>query len=226
MYVLHYAPDNASLIVRLVLEEAGIAYRTALVDRARRAQDSAAFRALNPAGRIPVLETPEGPIAETGAILLWLGDRHGLVPAPSDPMRGPFLHWLFFTSNTAHAEMLRIFYPALYAPETAEVRHLERAEERMAGNFRILDAAAARHPGLFAPPAPVGLYVAALCRWARLYPAGRAGWYRPAEYPALSALCAALDARPATGRVAAAEGLGGRPFSAPEPPRPPEGSAT
>ena len=42
MYVLHYAPDNASLIVRLALEEMGLPYRTVLVDRARREQDGAA----------------------------------------------------------------------------------------------------------------------------------------------------------------------------------------
>ena len=36
MYTLHYAPDNASLIIRLVLDGAGLPYRTALVDRWRR----------------------------------------------------------------------------------------------------------------------------------------------------------------------------------------------
>jgi glutathione S-transferase len=226
MYVLHYAPDNASLIVRLVLDEAAIPFRTVLVDRAARAQESPAFRALNPAGRIPVLETPHGPLAETGAILLWLADCHGLGPATDDPRRQLFLQWLFFTSNTAHAEMRRIFYPARYAPEGQERRHLERAAERMAENFRLLDTAAAQHPWLFAPPAPLGVYAAALCRWAQLYPAGQADWYRPADYPALSALCRVLDGRPATRRAALAEGLGDCPFSAPEPPRPPEGSAT
>ena len=40
MYVLHYAPDNASLAVRLALEELGVPYRTALVDRAARAQEA------------------------------------------------------------------------------------------------------------------------------------------------------------------------------------------
>ena len=34
-YRLHYAPDNASLVIRLVLEEMGLPYETVLVDRAR-----------------------------------------------------------------------------------------------------------------------------------------------------------------------------------------------
>ena len=85
MYVLHYAPDNASLIVRLVLDGAGIPYRTALVDRTKRQQDSAAYRALNPTGLIPTLETPLGPIPDTGALLLWLSDTHQLGPAPGHP---------------------------------------------------------------------------------------------------------------------------------------------
>jgi glutathione S-transferase len=36
MYTLHYAPDNASLIIRLVLETHAIPYRTVLVNRAAR----------------------------------------------------------------------------------------------------------------------------------------------------------------------------------------------
>ncbi|MGA0924606.1 MAG: glutathione S-transferase, partial [Lutimaribacter sp.] len=35
---LHYAPDNASLIIRLALEELRLPYTTCLVDRARTAQ--------------------------------------------------------------------------------------------------------------------------------------------------------------------------------------------
>ena len=86
MYVLHYAPDNASLIVRLALEEMGIAYRTVLVDRSRNEQRSAAYLRVNPTGLIPALETPEGPMWETGAILLWLSETHGaLAPAPRCP---------------------------------------------------------------------------------------------------------------------------------------------
>ena len=37
---LHYAPDNASLCIRLALEELGLPYETVLVDRATQAQRS------------------------------------------------------------------------------------------------------------------------------------------------------------------------------------------
>ena len=108
-YVLHFAPDNASLIVRLALDHAGLPYQTRLVDRAARAQETAAYRALNPNGLIPTLETPHGVLFETGAILLWLADTHGgLGPAPDDPGRGNWLKWLFFVANTVH--------PALSTP--------------------------------------------------------------------------------------------------------------
>ena len=63
-----------------------------------------------------MLETPAGPISETGAILLWLADTHQLGPSLADPDRPAFLKWLFFLSNTAHAELRQIFYPHQYAP--------------------------------------------------------------------------------------------------------------
>ena len=76
-YTLHYAPDNASLIIRLALEAQGVAYDTCLVDRAAQGQSAPAYRALNPHGLIPALQTPDGPMFETGAILLWLARGAG-----------------------------------------------------------------------------------------------------------------------------------------------------
>jgi glutathione S-transferase len=224
MYTLHYAPDNASLIIRLVLDGAGIPYRTALVDRGTRQQDSAAYRALNPTGLIPTLETPVGPISETGAILLWLTDTHHLGPTPSDPERPAFLKWLFFLSNTVHADLRQIFYPHQYAPVDAHRAHLEIMSTRMKRHFALLDAAAAQLPKLFAPARPLGIYAVVLTRWAALYPANGPRWLDLSEYPRLEALAAAQEARVETPVVARAEGLGAHPFTLPEQPKPPEGS--
>ena len=229
-YRLHYAPDNASLIIRLALEELHLPYTAVLVDRKAQAQRSAPYLALNPHGRIPVLETPDGAIFETGAILLWLADRHGgLCPAPDHPDRGDALKWLFFLSNTLHAELRMLFYPQNYAGPDRGHQAALRAGLRLslAGHLRLLDdAAGAGHPWLNGEnPSILDLYLVACLRWIALYPVDLAGWWDSDSAPHLRALCARIEARPAARACALAEGLGPHPFTAPDYPTPPEGSA-
>jgi glutathione S-transferase len=225
MYILHYAPDNASMIIRLVLQEAALPYRVALVDRSTRAQDSAAYRRLNPAGLIPALETPDGPLFETGAILLWLADRHTLGPNSTAPNRGDFLKWLFFISNTAHADLRQLFYPDQYVPKAATPGHHAIISARMKRHFTLLNQAAADHPDLFTPPSILSAYLAPLMRWAVLYPQNQTPWFHLPDYPHLAELAKSLETRPAALQIATAEGLGNTPFSAPTYAKPPEGSA-
>lgn len=219
---LHYAPDNASLIIRLALEEAGLAYETVLVDRAARAQESAAYRALNPAGRIPVLETDAGPIAETGAILLWLSER---APALAPKVeRGVFLQWLFFIANTAHPELRALFYPQLYTDEGGMAAHLALTQARLTRALRLIDEAAQATPMLFAAPSVLGAYVVAFLRWSVLY-ARPNDWFRLADYPALAAMARNWEGRASVAALIRAEGMAPAPFTAPAPPNPPEGVA-
>lgn len=228
MYVLYYAPDNASLIVRLVLEELGLPYRTRLVDRTKREQDSPAYRAVNPSGLIPALESPAGILTETAAILLWLSETHGaLAPAPGSPERGAFLRWLFFTSNTLHADLRLHFYPDRHAgtPE-ALPGFRARTEARLLGHLAILEDVARTRPGWLSPESPSVLtyYIATALRWLALYPGDRIGWFDIARFPALAAIAAAMEIRPAASAAALAEGLGTSIFTNPPPPDPPEGS--
>ncbi|WP_421999711.1 glutathione S-transferase family protein [Roseovarius mucosus] len=227
-YRLHYAPDNASVIIRLTLEELGIPYDTVLLERSKQAHAAPAYLALNPGGLIPTLETPEGPIFETGAILLWLADRHTrLAPAPQSPDRGDFLKWLFFLANTAHTALRISFYPEKYVGPDPAAQGLLRAtmQARFADHLDILETRAAPW---FSPETPSVLdyYLACLMRWRALYPEGTRGTYDAGAWPRLHALLTHLETRPATSRVATAEGLGPHPFTAPQYCNPPEGSAT
>jgi len=231
-YTLHYAPDNASLIIRLALDEIGAPYETLLVDRAAQAQKSANYRALNPHGLIPVLETPQGPLFETGAILLWLGDRHArLAPAPDHPDRGAFLKWLFFTSNTLHADLRLTYYPALYAgpdlPAQAALR--TTVQSRLKLHLELLDDLAASQPDWLSAKSPslVTLYIACLMRWMALYPRGQnRDWFALSDTPHLRDILLGLEQRPSVLLAQQSEGLGPYPFTAPIHPSPPEGSAT
>lgn len=225
MYTLHYAPDNASLVVRLALEELHLPYRAVLVDRRVRQQKSAAYLALNPAGLIPVLEVPEGPISETAAILLWLVDRHGaLGPRAGEAQRGAFLKWLFFASNTLHAELRMVFYPEQYAPGAEAALHAG-VTARLSRHYALLEALCGSVPWFGGEGVSVlDFYVAATMRWAALYAPG-GGWFRAGDFPALAGLAGRLEGRESVRAAARAEGLGARPFTAPEACRPPEGSA-
>ncbi|MEM6760218.1 MAG: glutathione S-transferase [Pseudomonadota bacterium] len=235
-YVLHYAPDNASLIVRLVLEELHLPYETRLVDRPARAQDSAAYRAVNPAGLIPALETPHGTLFETAAILLWLADTHSdMAPDAHSPARVPFLSHLFFTSNTLHAQLRMIFYPDKYVgADSAAQAQLRRNLQHNNATVMTLpqgltlmnDWVTRRGDAGAARPYVLDYYLACVLRWCALYPRGQTGWFDLNDYPALAALCQALETRPAVHAARAAEGLGPTPFTAPRHPTPPEGHAT
>ena len=225
---LHYAPDNASLCIRLALLELGVPFEAVLVDRAGSAQKSPTYLVLNPNGLIPVLETPDGPLFETGAILLWLADTHGgLMPGPADPGRGAALKWLFWLSNTLHASERMLFYPELYTTGGTQMELVQTActKLRIAEHLDVL-AGATDVTWLDADTASAqGCYLAALLRWPGLY--GDAdGWFDIARWPRLLAFASRTEARPAAITAAIAEGLGPTPFSAPVDCTPAEGSAT
>ena len=214
---LYYAPDNASLCVRLALLEIGLPFDTVLVDRAVQGQKSPDYLAVNPNGLIPTLVTEDGPIYETGAILLWLaGD--GFMPA----LRGDALKWMFWLSNTLHPTLRIWFYPHEYIEE-ASVHALSRATQgRLSEYFAHLEA----HAGWLDDRAPSALayYLAPMIRWAALYGPAQA-WFDLDKYPHLREFAIWFENRSAAHEASRAEGLGQTIFSAPQYPNPPEGSA-
>jgi glutathione S-transferase len=227
LYRLHYAPDNASLCVRMICDHLGLAYDTVLVERSTKAQQSQDYLALNPNGKIPAFETPDGPMFETAAILLWLADRHGaLVPAQDDPARGATLKWLFNLSNTMHPMLRNLFYPKDYLDEPDHQAALRKGTRRkLRAYLATLDYAAANDPA-FADLSILDFYLVPMLRWLAIYPTGGYPWFKLGDYPALSALAVRLEALDCTTNAATAEGLGAQPFTAPHPPNPPEGTAT
>jgi glutathione S-transferase len=219
MYVLHTTPDSAGLVVHLVLEELGVPYRVALLDRAAGQADTAAYRALHPMGLVPALETPDGPMFETGAILLWLADRHGgLAPATDSRERAAFLKWFFLANNGLHTTAMQLFYPERYAGDAEAIPGvLAKAGGRFHGFARLLEGMAAEEPEWCgtARPSLLGYYLGMLLRWSQFYAEDNPGRIVLADYPALRRLGASLEARPAALRVAEAEGLGPTIFTAP-----------
>ena len=137
---LHYAPDNASLCVRLALEELRLPYEAELVDRNARAQKAQPFLSLNPNGLIPILETPQGPIFETAAILMWLAETLGrLMPPVGAPERMHAIQWMIWLANTLHPTLRMMLYPDQYADGDSGPTH-RMAGQRLRAHLDLLDA--------------------------------------------------------------------------------------
>lgn len=210
MLTLHYFPGNASLIPHVLLEELGVPFELALVDRANQAHKASAYLALNPNGLIPVLveQRAEGDLVlyETAAICLYLLDRHpesGLAPAHGTTARAHFDKWLIWLTNTLQAALIVYFYPERWADDSAAVAQVKaHAEAKIGAMLDQLDSQLAGQPWLIGEAiSAVDLYAFVLCRWTR-------GMARPARsLPRLGPWLQRLLARPAVQRAFAREGL-------------------
>lgn len=229
--VLYYAPDNASLIVRLLMEELELTYETVLVDRSVNAQKSEQYLALNPDGRIPVCIINDAPVFETAAILLTIADMHaGLTVSIEDIRRPQFLKWLFFLSNSLHNDLMQRFYPEKHVDEHPQARQLFAVNSlsRMNRRFAIFDEAFSDSETTYLfgrEPTIVDLYLAVCFRWAQLYPLDGNMDFAADQFPAILNMVGTLELRSAIRRGCEKEGVTGLFFSHPEYANPTEGVA-
>ncbi len=223
---LHWSPDSANLAPRIALERAGLAYEAVRVDRASGGHKRPAYLALNPQGLIPVLE--DGPVAlfETGAILLHLAERDGRIA--DDAARAALLRWVFYLSNTLHADLRIAFYPHRYALPAAQPALQAHLARRVAEHLDLLEAAVTREGTLCAASPVADDYLAVCVRWAQLYPlATPPAPDALARRPALRELLERLEKETPVLRACRAEAIpGDRPFTAPRPPDLPEAEVT
>ncbi len=220
MYVLQAVPDFASLIVHLVLEELGQPYRLNILDFDNGDLDSPAHRALNPFGKIPALQTPDGPIFETAAITLWLADRHQtLAPAQTSPDRAKFLSWFFFNNFSIHTGMMNLVHPYRAGGEEIAVQVSQTTRNRLIEELAIFDAMIANdkpHWASTQQPSILTYHLAVMMRWMKAFPYFPKDSIDSVQFPAIHAILCAMESRPAAIRAAGDEGLTGTFFSNPE----------
>lgn len=99
---LYSFPTPNGVKVSIMLEETGLPYEAHAVDITRNETWGPDFLSLNPNGKIPAIIDPDGPggaplgLFESGAILLYLGDKTGQL-LPKDPARRyETIQWVFF----------------------------------------------------------------------------------------------------------------------------------
>ena len=108
MYVLYGGDFTRAPLVQWVLEEGRLPYyEFRRIDILKDEHRTPEFLAINPAGLVPVLITPEGEtLCEVAALMVYLADRHRLTelaPAVTDPRRGLFLSSVFWIASDIQA---------------------------------------------------------------------------------------------------------------------------
>jgi len=114
MIVVHHLNNSRSQRVLWLLEELGAPYR--VVQYRRDAKTNLAppeLRAIHPLGKAPVIEDGERVLAESGAIVEYLVERHGggrLAPARGTSEHVRYLHWLHFAEGTIMLHLVARLY--------------------------------------------------------------------------------------------------------------------
>ena len=109
--------------VHIMLEECGLAYRIIPVDIGAGEQFTPEFLAISPNNKIPAIIDPDGPggapmpLAESGAILLYLAAKTGKFLPTSTRDKYEVLQWLMFQMGHVGPMLGQTHHFRIYAPE-------------------------------------------------------------------------------------------------------------
>ncbi|HET9160646.1 MAG TPA: glutathione S-transferase family protein [Caulobacteraceae bacterium] len=101
---LYGAYASRSFTARWMLAELDLPYQFHRLDLRKDEHKAAAYRAINPMGKVPAIKDGGTIVTETSAICLYLADRYGygrLCPVLDDPRRGAYFRWAVFATAVA-----------------------------------------------------------------------------------------------------------------------------
>ena len=196
---LHYAPGTISIAVAIALEEAGIAYDAHRLDFAAGEQQSKAYAAINPKGRVPALEVEGTILTETGAILEYIATlAPGLLPA--DPIMAAraraVMFYLASTLHVNHAHKMRGHRWADNQDSWADMA--AKVPETMATSAAYVERDCLTGPYILGDTACIAdAYLFVVCNW---LPGDGVDL---APFPKIRAFLAAMEDRPSVKAVRA-----------------------
>jgi glutathione S-transferase len=110
MIVVHHLNNSRSQRVLWLLEELGLEYEIRRYERDPETMLAPpGLRAVHPLGKSPVITDGALTLAESGAIIEYLVDRHGggrLVPAAGTPERLRYTYWLHYAEGSLMPPLL------------------------------------------------------------------------------------------------------------------------
>ena len=137
--------------ISVALEEMGLAYTVRPVDIGKGAQFDPAFLAISPNNKIPAIVDPDGPdgrpisVFESGAILLYLGEKTGKFLPRDLRARVPVLEWLMFQMGGFGPMPGQVHHFAALASEADRRYGLERYMAETRRLYGVMDHRLSAH---------------------------------------------------------------------------------
>ena len=144
---LYSAPTPNGVKVSIMLEETGLPYEPHFVDIMANETWTPQFLSLNPNGKIPAIVDPEGPggqpmaLFESGAILVYLADKAGML-MPADPARRyETLQWVMWQMGAVGPMFGQLgFFHKFAGREFEDKRPRDRYAKESARLLGVLEA--------------------------------------------------------------------------------------
>lgn len=136
---LYYVPFTRSNRPRWLLEELGVPYQLVRLDPKAGQTRSDEHTSRHPLQHVPVLDTPDGTLFESAAIVLQLADLHGrFIPPTGSYERGLVYQWLFFAMTELEPHCVTFFDEKVKKKTPASERALE-AKRRLNVAARVVN---------------------------------------------------------------------------------------
>ncbi|WP_237478706.1 glutathione S-transferase family protein [Lichenibacterium dinghuense] len=203
MITFYYNLAPNPMKVALLLEELELPYEAVPVDSRRGEQHAAAFKALNPNAKLPVIVDGDATVFDSNAILLYLAEKTGrFLPKAGDRARGEMLSWLMFVATGIGPYSGQAVHFKHFAPKPQDYA-VERYDFEAARHWGIVDARLAERSYMLGDE--YSIVDMAVWGWAGRLPfvMGEDAW---AKLPNVKRLFDAVGARPAAQRAEALKG--------------------
>jgi GSH-dependent disulfide-bond oxidoreductase len=200
MIKFYYSTAPNPMKVALFLEDSGTPYEAIPVDTRKGEQFTAAFKAINPNSKVPVIVDGDAVVFDSNAILLYLAEKTGkFLPPATSKARGETLSWLMFMATGV-------------GPFSGQAVHFKHhAPAKIAYAIDRYQFEAERHYGVLNDHLATNRYMVGdtytfvdmdLWGWARVAPfvIGEHAW---TKFPHVKRLLDEVNARPAAARAEA-----------------------
>jgi GST-like protein len=186
--------------ISVALEEMALPYTVKIVDLRKREQFEPEFLKISPSGKIPAIVDPDGPsgepvsVFESGAILIYLGEKTGKFWPRDLATRIPVLEWLMFQMGNFGPIPGQVHHFATVENEDDRRYGLERFSKETRRLYAVMDHRLATHE-FFADELSIADF--AILGWAWRHPRHKVDL---AEFPHVQRWYEAMMARPGVQR--------------------------